>query len=95
MTEAAPNLKNIAQDILQEASRLGASQAEVSVHGSKGFSVTARQGDVETVEYNQDKAIEITVYVGKRSGSASLSDTRPEAIRSAVEAACHISRFTH
>ena len=94
MTEAAPNLKNIAQDILQEASRLGASQAEVSVHGSKGFSVTARQGDVETVEYNQDKAIEITVYVGKRSGSASLSDTRPEAIRSAVEAACHIARFT-
>ncbi|OGT45106.1 MAG: metalloprotease PmbA [Gammaproteobacteria bacterium RIFCSPHIGHO2_12_FULL_41_20] len=94
MKDTQSNLKTIALTILQEASRLGASQAEVILHGSKGFSVTARQGDVETVEYNQDKSIEITVYLGKRCGSASLSDTRPEAIRAAVEAAHHIARFT-
>lgn len=87
-------LQSIAQDILKEAARCGAQQAEVSMAANKGFTVTAHDGDVETVEYNQDKVIEITVYFGQRTGSASLSDLRPEAIRAAVEAACHIAKFT-
>src|SRR3990167_608474 len=87
-------LQHLSKDILEEAARLGAHQAEVSIGANKGFSVTAREGEVETVEYNQDKVIEITVFFGKRSGSASLSDIRPEAIRAAVEAACHIAKFT-
>lgn len=87
-------LQAIAQDMLKEAMRLGANQAEVSITANKGFSVRAREGDVETVEYNQDKAVDITVMFGQRLGSASLSDLRPEAIRAAVEAACHIAKFT-
>jgi PmbA protein len=87
-------LQTIAQDVLQESLRCGADQAEVSVSINKGFSVSAHGGDVETVEYNQDRVLELMVYFGKRSGSSSFSDTRPEAIRSAVEAACHIARFT-
>ncbi|TAK76600.1 MAG: metalloprotease PmbA [Gammaproteobacteria bacterium] len=87
-------LQSISQDILKEAARLGAHQAEVNVGANKGFSVTARGGDVETVEYNQDKSVDITVYFDKRMGSSSLSDLRPEAIRAAVEAACHIAKFT-
>jgi PmbA protein len=87
-------LQAISKDILQEASRLSASQAEVSISANKGFSVRAREGDVETVEYNQDKHIEIRVYFGKRSGTASISDIRPEAVKAAVEAACHIAKFT-
>ena len=87
-------LQLLSQDILKEAVRCGASQAEVSIAANKGFTVTAREGDVETVEYNQDKVIEITVFFGKRTGSASISDIRPEAVRAAVEAACHIAKFT-
>ena len=87
-------ITNLVSDILQEALDQGATSAEVDVGVNKGFVVTARKGDVESVEYNQDKVIEVTVYVGKRSGSASLSDLRPEAIRSAVQAACNIARFT-
>lgn len=88
------NVKKLVADILQEAVKQGASQAEVDVGINKGFSVSARKGDVESVEYNQDKIIDITVYFGKRTGSASLSDFRLEAIRSAVKAACNIARFT-
>jgi PmbA protein len=87
-------LQQMVADILQESKKLGATSAEVDVAVNKGFSATVRMGDVETVEYNQDKIIEITVYFGKRSGSASLSDTRPEAIRAAIQAACNIARFT-
>jgi len=88
------HFEKISSDILREAERLGASQAECVIALSKGFSVSAHDGDVETVEYNQDKSIEINVLFGKRSGTASISDIRPEAIKSAVEAACHIAKFT-
>lgn len=87
-------LKEAAHLALTEAKRLGAHQAEIDVAANKGFTVVARSGDVETVEYNQDKVIDVTVYFGKRSGSASLSDMRPEAIKQAVEAAVHIAKFT-
>ena len=87
-------VQELVSDVLQEAKRQGATSAEVDVAVNKGFNVMVRMGDVETIEYNQDKIIEITVYIGKRSGSASISDVRPEAIRAAVQAACNIARFT-
>ncbi len=87
-------LQAIAGSILKEAAKRGADQAEVGIDSNKGFSVSAREGDVETIEYHQDKSIDVAVYFGKRCGSASLSDVRPEAIVAAVEAACHIAKFT-
>jgi PmbA protein len=91
-TEA--DLKKLAADILEQTQKQGATSAEVDIGANKGFSVTVRQGEVETVAYHQDKTVDITVYFGQRAGSASLSDIRPEAIQSAVQAACHIARFT-
>jgi PmbA protein len=87
-------LHQLVAEILQEIKKQGATSAEVDVAVNKGFSTMVRMGDVETVEYNQDKIIEITVYFGQRSGSASLSDTRPAAIHAAIKAACNIARFT-
>lgn len=87
-------LQSIAHDVLSEAKKMGATQAEVSVAANKGFSVSAHDGDVEKVEYNQDKSIDIHVFFGNRAGTSSISDLRPEAIRAAVEAACHIAKFT-
>lgn len=87
-------LKTMVSDILAEAKHQGATSAEVEVGANKGFNVTVRKNDIETVEYTQDKAISINVYMGKRSGSASISDTRPESIKAAVKAACNIARFT-
>lgn len=90
----ADDWKTLATDILREAETLGASSAEVEVSVGKGFTVSSRLGEVETVEYNQGKSIDIAVYFGKRSGTASLADTRWESVRSAVQAACHIARYT-
>jgi len=87
-------LKNLAETMLKEAKLLGATSAEVDISVNKGFNVSARKGDVETVEYNQDKGIGITVYFDKSSGSSSLSDLRPEAIKTAVKAACDIAKYT-
>jgi PmbA protein len=79
---------------LELARGLGASDADAESSASVGQSVTVRLGEVETVEYNRDKALSVTVYFGQRRGNASTSDLSDDAIRRAVEAACAIARHT-
>jgi PmbA protein len=56
--------------------------------------VTARLGDVENLEYTNDRGVGITIYMGSRKGSASTSDFNPEALREAVEKACSFAKYT-
>src|SRR5690606_14614752 len=56
--------------------------------------VGVRQGEIETLEPTRDQSIGITRYLDERKGSASLSDTSAEAIRSSVSAALAIGRNT-
>ena len=87
-------LQQLAQDVLAHAKNLGASDCEVDVSEGFGQSVTVRCDEVETIEYNRDKGIGITVYLGKRKGHASTSDFSASALRETVEAALNIARFT-
>lgn len=86
-------LKNIVSDMLIEAKKQGASAAEAALSIDDGLSVTARLGDVETVEHHCDQGLGITVYFGQRKGSASSTDLSPASIRETVMAACSIARF--
>jgi PmbA protein len=87
-------LQQIARDVLEQARRQGASAAETEVSEGFGQTVTVRRGEVETIEYNRDKGIGVTVYIGKQRGHASTSDFSPRAVRDTVEAAVSIARFT-
>jgi PmbA protein len=87
-------MADVARLSLEVAKRRGASDAEVEVSAAVGQSVTVRRGEVETVEYNRDKGLGITVYFGKRRGNASTSDLSREAVERTVEAACAIARHT-
>jgi len=87
-------LEQAAEIALAEAKKQGASAAEVGASQSNGLSVNVRQGDVETLEHNNDKGLGITVYFGQSKASSSTSDFRPEAIADAVTAACGIAKHT-
>ncbi|MBX3674513.1 MAG: metalloprotease PmbA [Burkholderiales bacterium] len=89
-----PALESAALRALDLARGLGASDAEAECSASVGQSVTVRLGEVETVEYNRDKALAVTVYFGQRRGNASTSDLSADSIRRTVEAACAIARHT-
>lgn len=91
--EEINRLKNIAQDLLNEAKKQGASAAEAALSVDDGLSVTARLGDVETIEYHCGQGLGVTVYFGQRKGSASSTDLSPESIHETVLAACSIARF--
>ena len=79
---------------LAEARGLGASDAEVGVSVETGLSVTARLREVETLEYQRDRGMGVTVYRGKRKGSASTGDLSAGAIRDTVAKAYSIAGFT-
>src|SRR6478752_5384140 len=89
-----PELSSIVSDALAAARKLGASQAEADVSLQKGLTTTVRLGEVETVEYQRDRGMGITVYFGTRKGSASTADLSPRAVGETVEKACDIARYT-
>ncbi len=92
--EEINQLKNLAQDLLDEAKKQGATSAEVGLSMETGLSVTARLGDVETIENHCDQGLGITVYIGKKKGSASSNDLSQNSIHETVKAACSIASFS-
>lgn len=89
-----PELETVVRLALDEARRAGASAAEADASLQQGLSVTVRLGEVETVEYQRDRGLGITVYFGQRKGSASTADLAIESVRAMVEKACAIARHT-
>ncbi|MFZ7200746.1 metalloprotease PmbA [Avibacterium avium] len=75
------------------ATKAGAS-AEVAVTKVNGLSVSTRLQEIENVEFNNDGALGISVYLGQQKGNASTSDLSPVAIKNAVEAALAIAKYT-
>ncbi len=88
------SLRQINEDVLAHARELGATACESEVFEDYGQTVTVRRGEVETIEYNRDKSIGLTIYLGKCRGHASTSDFSPQAIRATVAAALSIAKFT-
>src|SRR6266436_8702864 len=87
-------LSGVAGQVLKAAQAGGATAAETEVSQAFGLSVTVRKGEVETIAYNRDKGIGVTVYVGARRGHASTADFAPAAIKDTVAKALTIARYT-
>lgn len=80
------------EKVLQSAKHGGATAAEVDIGTGQGLSVTARLGEVETIEHQRDKGMGITVYIGTRKGSANTTDFSDKALADTVQAACTIAK---
>ena len=94
MSYSQQDLQDLVSLALAEARGLGASDAEVGVSVETGLSVTARLREVETLEYQRDRGMGVTVYRGKRKGSASTGDLSAGAIRDTIAKAYSIAGFT-
>ena len=75
------------------ATKSGAT-AEVAVTKVSGLSVSTRLQEIENVEFTNDGALGISVYMGQQKGNASTSDLSERAIQNAVEAALAIAKYT-
>ncbi len=92
------HLSELVERIMAEARSQGADSAEASASSDRGLSVNVRRGEIETVEYTQERGFGVTVYrhtaEGVCKGSASTADDREEAIVETVRAACNIAKYT-
>jgi PmbA protein len=88
------DLQNVAARVLEMARDLGTTQAETSLAYSRGYSVGVRNGEVESLEFQRDRSLGITVYFGHRRGNASTGDLSDAGLRACVEAAATIARVT-
>ena len=77
-------LKDIVSLALTEAKARGATESEVDASLNRGLTITVRLGEVETVEYQRDRGMGVTVYFGTRKGSASTADLGAGALRETV-----------
>lgn len=91
---AIRSLADVATLALEEARNQGASQCESDVSVSQGLSVSVRLGEVDTIEYQRDRGLGVTVYFGRRKGAASTADLSAAAVRETVAKACAIARYT-
>ncbi|HLB56862.1 MAG TPA: metalloprotease PmbA [Coxiellaceae bacterium] len=88
------NNTHIAETALNKLKSLHVDAAEISIGETKGFSVSARLGDVETLEHYLDKSFSVTVFQNQCTGSASSSDFSIESINATIEKACTIANFS-
>ncbi|WP_310446794.1 metalloprotease PmbA [Thiobacillus sp.] len=87
-------LISLSQTVIEHAMKSGATAADTEISEGIGQNVSVRQGEIETIEYNKDKGAGVTVYVGQRRGHASTSDLSEAALKSAVDKALTIARYT-
>lgn len=87
-------LEELVVKALDSAKQAGATAAEAGVSEISGFAVNVRMGEVETVEQNHDKGIDVTVYFGQRSGTAGTSDLSLDSLELTVQKACYMAKMT-
>ena len=99
-TEAPPatDLTSIAADVLAQARKAGATDAEVVVYEGDEFSALVRLGQVEQLKESGSRAIGLRVFLAsgkaQKTASTSSSDLSPAALRRLVEGAVTLARIT-
>ena len=92
--ETAIDLESLVADVVAQAVKAGASDAEAAAREGDEFSVNVRMGEVETLKESGSRGLGLRVFRGKRTGSASTSDLTPEGIRQLVEGALALAEVT-
>jgi PmbA protein len=88
------DLESLAADVVAQAVKAGASDAEAVTREGDEFSVSVRMGQVETLKESGSRALGLRVFLGKKSASSSTSDLTPDGIRQLVEGAMALVQVT-
>jgi PmbA protein len=90
----AIDLESLASEVVAQAVKAGASDAEAVAREGDEFSVNVRMGQVETLKESGSRALGLRVFLGNKSASASTSDLTAEGIRQLVEGALALVKVT-
>ncbi len=87
-------MEELAERLLDTVKQRGATAAKVVLSNSQGVAVEVRQQQVDSLEFNRDKGLSLTVYLGQQKGTATTTDFSEKGIEQAVNAAMSIARYT-
>jgi PmbA protein len=97
-TQTTTDLQQLAVDVIANARRAGASDAEVLIREGDEFSATVRMGEVETLKESGSRGMGLRVLLGSDHGyrvaSTSTSDFSPDGIAHLVNGAVALARVT-
>ncbi|WWO97841.1 MAG: metalloprotease PmbA [Candidatus Dasytiphilus stammeri] len=79
---------------LDIAKKSGIDGAEVTILRTIGYNISTRYGELEHLEFNNDDALNITIYSKKMTASSSSNDLSYEAIKHTVLTAVDLVRYT-
>jgi len=88
------DIEALAADVVAEAMKGGASDAEAVAREGDEFSVSVRMGQVETLKESGSRALGLRVFLGNKCASASTSDLTADGIRQLVEGALALVKVT-
>lgn len=85
--------EEFAQDIIHDAIRAGAHEAEAYLEYGDEFSVEVRMGDVETLTQASYKGLGLRVFVDKRMAFASTTDFDPSVVHDLVTRTVELAKY--
>ena len=91
---APTGLAQQAADIVEQALRAGASDAEVVIREGDEFEASVRMGELETLKDSGSRAIGLRVFLGKHAANTSSSDFSPSGIRHLIDGALALARVS-
>ena len=93
-SETAIDLQSLTADVVAQAMKAGASDAEAVAREGDEFSVSVRMGQVETLKESGSRGLGLRVFLGTKSASASTSDLTADGIRQLVDGAMALAKVT-
>lgn len=87
------SLETALRAAIDHAGRSGADASEAHARSATELSVTARNGEVDTVEHSEARGLSVTVYLDGARGTAETNDLSDAGIERSVAAALDIARF--
>ena len=88
------SLKDLAEDIVRQATAGGATAAECVIREGDEFSTLVRMGQVETLKESGSKSIGVRVFNGLRAANTYSSDFSREGLDRMVKSALELSKIT-
>lgn len=89
-----PYYLELAESVRNQASHLGADACELAISVTSGFSVTVRNGSVDSLQHQWDKTGHVTLYQDQHCASTQTSDISSAAFQHIVDKAFKMMRFT-
>ena len=86
--------KDIAEAVLQEAKRKGATEADLVLVENELVTVQVRLGEVETIRSAREVGLGLRLFFGKRSATSSTSDLSKESLARLVEDTSVLAKVT-